>query len=271
MILFVFEGRTQEPEIYKTLERLFFSEESDERIFVSYCSNIYNFYKTIKSYDLFDNDDSSLPLLIKEEMRQHPDLNPRAPDFNADDISQIFLFFDYDIQDSNAKIGIQTKEYNSKVQEMLDYFYDETTHGKLYINYPMVDSYRYTDELPDEKYYTYEVSLENCNRFKEILAKEKPFYRNEKKLQTRKIVNEYVNNDNVLRDWKFINRQNISKANYICNDLNDIPKGKESIKQNSIFRTQLQKFVYKKNCVSILNSFPLFLMDYFKNIKNILP
>ena len=271
MILFVFEGKNQEPKIYKTLETLFFSDEKDERIYVSYCSNIYNFYQTIRGYDLFDKGDSSLPLLIKEEMRTHPDLNPHTPDFNADDISQIFLFFDYDIQDSTAKTGEETKEYNSKVKEMLAFFNDETVNGKLYINYPMVDSYRYTDELPDEKFYTYEVNLENCNHFKELLAKEKPFYRNEKRLQVRKIVNEYVNNDNVRRDWKFINSQNIAKANYICNDQNSIPEIKGTIKQDFIFEKQLTKFVYNKDTVSVLNSFPLFLMEYFKDISQILP
>lgn len=271
MILFIFEGKNQEPKIYKTLERLFFSEENDERIYVSYCSNIYNFYNIIRSHDLFNNNDSSIPLLIKEEMRKHPDLNPHISDFNADDISQVFIFFDYDIQNSNATRGEQTKEYNLQIQEMLSFFNDETNHGKLYINYPMVDSYRYTDKLPDDNYYTYEISLKNCNRFKELLAKDKPLYRNEKRLQIREIENEYVNNDNVLRDWKYINSQNIAKANYVCTGQNTIPIIKETVTQDSVFKNQLKEFVYKKNTVSILNSFPLFLMDYFKDINLILP
>lgn len=35
---------------------------------------------------------------------------------------------------------------------MLDYFSDETENGKLYINYPMIESLKYTKEIPDANY-----------------------------------------------------------------------------------------------------------------------
>ena len=69
MILFVFEGEKQEPEIYKTIEKLFFSSESDERIYFSYCCNIYKFYKKIKNEGLLENDEANLPLLLIKELK----------------------------------------------------------------------------------------------------------------------------------------------------------------------------------------------------------
>lgn len=34
----------------------------------------------------------------------------------------------------------------------MDYFSDETENGKLYINYPMIESLKYTKEIPDANY-----------------------------------------------------------------------------------------------------------------------
>lgn len=36
---------------------------------------------------------------------------------------------------------------------MLDFFSDETENGKLYINYPMIESLKYTKEIPDANYW----------------------------------------------------------------------------------------------------------------------
>ena len=43
MILFVFEGEEREPELYKTLERLYFPRENDN-IVCSFGNNIYALY-----------------------------------------------------------------------------------------------------------------------------------------------------------------------------------------------------------------------------------
>lgn len=51
---------------------------------------------------------------------------------------------------------------NDVLDEMLDYFCDETENGKLYVNYPMVESLKYTKQLPDADYCDYIVSRETC-------------------------------------------------------------------------------------------------------------
>ena len=52
----------------------------------------------------------------------------------------IGAFFDYDFQNSQLSLY----EINRRVEEMLKLFDDETDNGKLYINYPMIESIRYT-------------------------------------------------------------------------------------------------------------------------------
>ena len=50
---------------------------------------------------------------------------------------------------------------------MLDFFSDETDNGKLYINYPMVESIKCTQKLPDEHFYEYKVTRGDCSDLEE--------------------------------------------------------------------------------------------------------
>ena len=55
---------------------------------------------------------------------------------------------------------------------------------------------------------------------------------------------------------------NVSKAHFICNDKNEVPD--ESDSQQAVFSNQLSKYVKTEECkVAILNTFPIFLFDYF--------
>ena len=58
---------------------------------------------------------------------------------------------------------------------MLEYFDDETGNGKLYINYPMVESVFYTKQLPDKDYLSYDITREKCYNFK-ALVRDFSFY-----------------------------------------------------------------------------------------------
>ena len=57
---------------------------------------------------------------------------------------------------------------NSRLKDMLELFDDETSNGKLYINYPMIESIRYAKELPDRNYYQYTVKCAECHDFKRL-------------------------------------------------------------------------------------------------------
>lgn len=151
MILFVFEGGKAEPMVFDSLEKIFLAGE-EVRI-VTCKHDLPTLFSRLKKndFDLF----RSLPL--KENGIDVPD------DVRMDTLfSQIFLFFDYDFQN---RIGLE--KVNEVLFEMLEFFNDETENGKLYINYPMIESLKYTKDLPDDNYYTYLVTREECTRFKE--------------------------------------------------------------------------------------------------------
>ena len=66
----------------------------------------------------------------------------------------------------------------------------------------------------------------------------------------------------VKANWLHLVTMNTSKANYICNDRNELPD--EVNNQLDIFNSQLSKYVNTEECkVAILNAFPIFLFDYF--------
>jgi hypothetical protein len=51
------------------------------------------------------------------------------------DISETYLFFDYDFHNNQLTLD----EINQRVEAMLNMFDEETENGKLYINYPMIE------------------------------------------------------------------------------------------------------------------------------------
>ena len=148
---------------------------------------------------------------------------------------------------------------------MLNLFDDETGNGKLYVNYPMIESLRYTKRLPDDEYVRYSVSREECRDFKRR-ADEFSYYPNwdfvqlrNKRRGTEKHIAE------VRTNWERLKEQNVKKANYICNDEYDWPVNKDEIGQRMIFDAQKSKYQHDIDCrIAVLNSLPIFLFEYFK-------
>jgi len=246
MILFVFEGGKGEPTIFDSIEKLFLS---GEELRVVKCGfDLPTLYSNLKKTgeDLF----RSLPL--KENGITIPEGKRTDTIF-----SQIFLFFDYDFQN---RLGVQ--RLNQILDEMLEFFNDETENGKLYINYPMVESLKYTKELPDGHYYEYVATRQECveHKFKEnaelfayAMAKGYRFINLSK-----------IDKSDVLSNWEYLKLQNVMKANFLLTGNNEMPERKDVINQAAIFDAQKKDFVDKTMSVAILNSFPLFLYEYLK-------
>ncbi len=261
MILFVFEGRKTEPSLFKTLEHLYFKNPDEQKI-CCFGYNIYELYRLMNESEFTED----IVTVIKRKLASCKNL-PFPEDLSITNFSEVFLFFDYDYQNKNLELD----EINSQLKEMLDFFTDETDNGKLYINYPMVESIKCTQQLPDEHFYEYKVSREDCSDFKDYITKTYDFYKstdfmqfslNKRTMELRPITKE--REQLVRENWGHLNEQNIKKANYICKDIYDYPENKTEVSQENIFYSQLEKYVRSKNQVSILNAFPLFLFEYFK-------
>ena len=255
MILFVFEGKRREPDIFKTLEFLFFPK--GQTIVCSFGNSIYELYRKLEKLD----GAGDIVSLLRDINRDNPD-SPFSPEVKSSDFSEIFLFFDYDFQNKNLTLA----QMNQQVAEMLSLFDDETENGKLYINYPMIEAIRYTKELPDNHYYEYTVSRMVCRDkgFKDLAQQFSAYgsldfivldFRREP--GRRKC-------EKVKQNWSLLEKQTVVKANYICTEKLSMPINKETISQIRIFEAQLSKYINTKNEVSILSAFPLFNYEYFK-------
>jgi len=262
MILFVFEGKADKT-YFEAIKRLFFPAKS-ETFLCTYNSNIYSLYTKLKSHDaLKEMLEVDTVSVLKEILLEKGD--ETLKDIREDEVSEIYLFFDYDFQENSRTL----EENNSRLSELLGYFTDETGRGKLYINYPMVESLRYTKELPDNNYWQYTVTRQRCQEenFKHQVH-EFSFYKSnlEYLVLTIKPADDDAKiqqkADTAKTNWLHLVTMNTSKANYICNDKNELLD--EVNNQQDIFDSQLSKYVNTEECkVAILNAFPIFLFDYF--------
>ncbi len=106
-----------------------------------YGTNIYQLYDDIvKEYGeqwAIENEDIDLPFLISKKKKMES-LRYK------EDFTNIILVFDYERHDIHFS--------GDKINRMQSCFIDATDMGKLYINYPMIESYQRLCKLPDEGY-----------------------------------------------------------------------------------------------------------------------
>ena len=73
--------------------------------------------------------------------------------------------------------------------------------------------------------------------------------------------------ESIRRNWNTVRELNVRNANYMCTGNNTVPDHVETIDQRIIFENQIVKYIKPLEEISILNSFPLFLFEYCKNIE----
>ena len=155
-ILFVVEGERTEPRFLKrlvTATRTF----KDYEIF-SYSANVYKMLE-----GMFVDDDIDTDLDFLEYLRSCRS-GENTDGVLDNEFSDIFLFFDMDPQDP--------KYDPDRLSKAARYFDDSTENGKLYINYPMMESFRHISNPYDLSYLGVKVAKRDIKRYKEISASE---------------------------------------------------------------------------------------------------
>lgn len=248
MILFVFEGERREPMLFKSIEHLFFSKPN-ENIICSFGNNIYELYRQMRLL----GEGADIVGLMKETG------NLNVPE-DISDFSNVFLFFDLDIHNQNQSI----EESKRQLREMLNYFDNETENGKLFVNYPMIESIYHTDYLPDSRFAEYTVKIDECGEYKRIARDFGPYANldhlcvTERNLGRKDIVSKIKSN------WIHLINMSVSKSAKLCDVHSNGIVPKDGITQNAIFCNQDRKHIMPNNEIAVLNAFPLFLYDYFR-------
>jgi hypothetical protein len=243
-IALIYEGDKTEEILVKNIKQNFFNGLIEIKIVAFPAGeNIYMLYKQLVA-DSFETD---LIELIRE---YNPKAAKELSDINRNNFSQIYLFFDYDGHNNNLS-KLKDPHGSSIIEDMLNTFNNETDIGKLYINYPMVESLR-DNKFEDVCHRRCSISIDDVGQYKNTVSDIIDFQ------DFRKLT---------IEDWKILCKRSVSKANCIVTGQYGTPQFQEfrdNINQLNIFSNQLNKYINPNNHIGILNAFPLFLMEYFR-------
>lgn len=261
MILLVFEGQKEEPKIMATIKTLFFPNREDQ-ILCSFGTDTYTLWNDVQKH-ISNGYEADVFEIVKERMHSRGDNS--LDKYDSHNIDSIYLFFDYDPQ--NSKISPATLNY--AISSIISTFDDPMGNGQIFISYPMVEALfcENCSTSPDILYS--KVSLADCRGFKSWSMQ---FSFSCNRLSLRLNVDNNGNlleeiNDNRLKDlkqkWNELIKQYSTKANLICHNNPTLPVDVSLITQNQIFQHELSDYVNKDETVSLLSSFTLFLFEYF--------
>lgn len=161
--LLIVEGNHEKNRLFWLISKCFPEINIDIDNVWIYGTNIYMLYDDIvKAYGSEwekENDDIDLPFVISKKQ------NPNVLRYKRDFVN-IIIIFDYERHDVNFS--------EDKILEMQNFFIDAADMGKLYINYPMIESYQHLWELPDNDYAERKipVSLQPGKKYKELVKNE---------------------------------------------------------------------------------------------------
>lgn len=174
------------------------------------------------------------------------DISERLTGMQAEDFSEIYLFFDYDGHQNNIPKKFAGKDV---LKEMLETFHNETELGKLYISYPMVEAIREISvEIQDYK--TFYLPLGECAFYKEAVGGVSDYgdFRHITKEMWYIACNASRKRASVIVSYK----EEESYRNFI-----------ENMSQEKIYDAQKETFIQKNQTIGILSSIPLFLIEYY--------
>ena len=124
----------------ESCEKAFFDKfiktiKADKNItIIPFCNDIYELYKHIEELG---------ETTTKDVILNYCDLDDKTRNLLKETkFVYTYLVFDLDLQDGNED---KWKEKLEQVDKMLNLFNNETEYGKLFVNYPMMESYRHFD------------------------------------------------------------------------------------------------------------------------------
>lgn len=242
-IAVIYEGERTENQLVWNLNQVFFSENLElVPIMFPAGENIYMLWKQLKK-DEFATD-------VIEVLRESSDNAKKALEgFTRNDFMEVYLFFDYDGHNHNLKWEEKGEDV---LTEMLETFCEETELGKLYINYPMVESLR--DNYPPEE----EMCFRRCSINISDISGYKRTVHDMKKYQDFRHLTK--------QDWKELCINGLKKINCILKGKYEIPERTvylSELTQKNLYGQQKEQFITKGK-IAVINSFPLFVYEYFK-------
>ena len=137
--LFIVEGNHEKYKLMELILKVFPEIDMDMGDILIYETNIYLLYNDIekKYHEDWYHVDIDLPYIVSQKKEFSEPLY-------KENFTDIILMFDYERHDPNFS--------EEKILRMQNYFQDSTDVGKLYLNYPMIESYQHLFKIPETEY-----------------------------------------------------------------------------------------------------------------------
>ena len=233
-ILLVVEGESDEVKFIRGLFEKCFRKADYQ--FYSYKATIHTLSQELyNKYPDFDEGDIDIRLILASL-----ESNKEKKEMLLDKYSDVYMVFDFEPQHDH-------KHFDT-VRRMVKYFNDSTNQGQLFINYPMMQSYKHFECLPCPSFEFYEVSLNQAKDYKRLVGELSKF--------------------TDLTQYTYITYYSIAvhqlkKANKIINDSYTLPSKSEyfNFVATQIFDYQVC-LLESSNKISVLNTCIFSLVDF---------
>lgn len=151
-ILVIVEGERKELRLINRLKDIFLPQNIS---IASYGTSLYQLYDYLEDYCEFNFEDLDILLAL----RAHESNEEKRAVFDQK-YTDVLLIFDFDPQDDKFDIN--------KIKKLMSYFNDSTENGKLYINYPMLESFYHLGKIReiciDERFKDSKFTLEELQK-----------------------------------------------------------------------------------------------------------
>lgn len=244
-LLFIVEGESDEPAFIRRLFQTCYRRQGYKTY--TYKTNLHNLANHLeRDYPDFDDGDIDICLIL----RSHDSL-PEHRKILKEKYTDIFLVFDFEPQQDYPRF--------ETIRKMLNVFNDSTDCGKLFINYPMMQSYKHFCSLPDNQFYKVTVSIDDCKKYKQLVGR----------ISGYTDITHYT-----YQIFVSITAHHLKKAQYLLTGRFELPDIDEYLSwmQTQIFDKQMQMKA-QCGCVSVLNTCVFILIDYnpssfFRQLKD---
>lgn len=242
-IAVIYEGVKTEKQLINNLNKNFFSANKElVPIMLPAGQNLYMLWLQLVK-DEFATD------IIEVVRESSKEASKALEGYARNDFMEVYLFFDYDGHNDNLPAEYRTTDV---IARMLEVFSEETEFGKLYINYPMVESLRDNYSAEDEQCFRRcQIELSDVKDYKKTVHEIKKYQ------DFRNLTKE---------DWENLRKNALCKLNCIVKDSYKLPNREtlfEELTQSCLYEKQKEKYI-DQNKIGIINSFPIFLEEYFK-------
>ena len=248
-VLVVMEGERRE---LPFIERFIQLYEINAKLYVFH-TNIYTLYQAMKKIG-FAGD-------IRDVLASLPNMKDQdLQTLRNTKFAYTYLVFDCEAQhteynEKSLHIDDVAKDNMDHLLEMAEYFTNETdpSVGKLYVNYPMMESYRDCDSFFEDRYQSARISIDNIKKYKKMTGQKKIANRNVKTFSRE--------------EFASLLRMNVYKLSFMLTGI----WSPLTYKDYLILSEQAKIAIYEKNlivskrCIDVLNTTLFLLADYFGN------